>query len=337
MRIAVIAILLFVTLLFSKDGFGQIPVPPGWYHERSDGYGLRGILSRFNLEVTTGYGRTFYSHRPEGLYVLSFPDNVLLYNGTNTGSSLAQWFHTVAPADSTLVIPPGSFSVGVDTANIKMIGKAFSVPLNAVIFLKIFRFKLGGGATFEPTLIGKFHANNYRQEIGTWRPDVRLAFFKKYYGMFGGDIYRYMNWVVSVDARVGMWNPGNKFDKALMKRSLFYNIGMGLEYELSEYASFYLRPSLELKSYDLTIPEGTNAIKHRAPVAYANFGMILRMPEKGRCFIKDCHVQIDHPHGDKEYRSRVHPIWKKQNPNYGENYPRLIKYKRKNKKKLNPY
>jgi hypothetical protein len=33
----------------------------------------------------------------------------------------------------------------------------------------------------------------------------------------------------------------------------------------------------------------------------------------------------------------MHPFWKKQNPHYGENYPKLIKEKRKNRKKLNPY
>jgi hypothetical protein len=46
---------------------------------------------------------------------------------------------------------------------------------------------------------------------------------------------------------------------------------------------------------------------------------------------------MNHAHGNREYRSRVHPFYKKQNPNYGENYPRLIKYKGKNKRKLNPY
>ena len=48
-------------------------------------------------------------------------------------------------------------------------------------------------------------------------------------------------------------------------------------------------------------------------------------------------IQINHAHGNREYRSRMHPIWKKQNPHYGENYPNLIKYKGKNKYKLNPY
>ena len=46
---------------------------------------------------------------------------------------------------------------------------------------------------------------------------------------------------------------------------------------------------------------------------------------------------MNHAHGNREYRSQVHPIYKKQNPHYGENHPNLIKYKGKNKYKLNPY
>jgi hypothetical protein len=70
---------------------------------------------------------------------------------------------------------------------------------------------------------------------------------------------------------------------------------------------------------------------------YLNFGATYRIPELRRCFLKDCHAQLNHAHGNREYRSRRHPIYKKQNPHYGENYPVIIKYKGKNKKKIEPY
>jgi hypothetical protein len=70
---------------------------------------------------------------------------------------------------------------------------------------------------------------------------------------------------------------------------------------------------------------------------FVNAGITYRVPELRRCFLKSCHGQINHAHGNREYRSRRHPIHKKQNPHYGENYPVLIKYKGKNKKKINPY
>jgi hypothetical protein len=70
---------------------------------------------------------------------------------------------------------------------------------------------------------------------------------------------------------------------------------------------------------------------------YLTVGFTYSLPELPRCFLKDCHAQINHAHGNKEYRSRRHPIYKKQNPGYGENDPTLIKYKGKNKRKINPY
>jgi hypothetical protein len=70
---------------------------------------------------------------------------------------------------------------------------------------------------------------------------------------------------------------------------------------------------------------------------YLQVGLSYSIPELPRCYLKDCKIQINHAHGNKEYRSRRHPIYKKQNPGYGENHPTLIKYKGKNKRKLNPY
>ena len=70
---------------------------------------------------------------------------------------------------------------------------------------------------------------------------------------------------------------------------------------------------------------------------YVSIGVTYKIPELPRCFLKDCHAQINHAHGNKEYRSRRHIFYKKQNPGYGENDKTLIKYKGKYKNKLNPY
>ncbi|MDH5397217.1 MAG: hypothetical protein OEX02_03675 [Cyclobacteriaceae bacterium] len=300
---------------------------------------VRTIISKIHLELTPGYGHTIFLHKPEGLSVVSSAEHgVGLFSGAvtpDTIPALSQWFHRVEaggfPASST------DFYIGADSTNLRMSGPSNSIPLNIGLYFVIDRFKIGGGFVFEPLLIGDFHATKYRREIGNWRPDIRLAFVKKYYGMIGANIIRYNRWLVSADARIGLWNPGRKFDMALIQKSLFYNVGGGVDYELSEYFHLYARPSLEFKSYTLSIPETQTGIKHLAPAAYMQVGVVLRLPDMPKCFIKDCKTQIDHQHGDKVYGSRVHPFWKKQNPNYGENYPTLIKYKRKNRKKLNPY
>ena len=112
---------------------------------------------------------------------------------------------------------------------------------------------------------------------------------------------------------------------------------MTIERELSEYLRLFVRPSYEIKSYTLSLPEGGQSIEHGMNAFYLNIGVTYSIPDLPKCFIAGCRIQRNHAHGDREYRSRVHPIYKKQNPEYGENHPDLIKYKGKNKKKMNPY
>jgi hypothetical protein len=130
---------------------------------------------------------------------------------------------------------------------------------------------------------------------------------------------------------------GKQFNAALMQKGLYVNFGATFERELSEYFKVFVRPSYEIKGYKMTIPETGQAIPHKLNTFYINLGVTYRLPELPRCFLKTCHAQINHAHGNKEYRSRRHAFYKKQNPHYGENYPTLIKYKGSNKKKLNPY
>ena len=155
--------------------------------------------------------------------------------------------------------------------------------------------------------------------------------------MVGADAIRIGDWIISGDLRIGGWNPGKKFNRPQMEKSLFFNLGGGFEYDKAEYFKIFIRPSFELRSYNLLIPETSSSLRHRSNNINIQFGAIVRLPEKRRCPLKRCQVQIDHMHGDKEYRSRMFPIWKRQNPNYGENYPQLIRYKGKNKNKKNPY
>jgi hypothetical protein len=154
--------------------------------------------------------------------------------------------------------------------------------------------------------------------------------------MIGAAVYRYEEYLLIVDANIGGYKLGNDFEGSI-KKSVYFNLGAAIEREMSEYFRLFVRPSYEFKNYTISIPEGGQSIKHRFNAFYINFGATYRFPEPRRCPIKDCRGQLNHAHGNREYRSRVHPIYKKQNPHYGENYPTLLKYKGKNKKKLNPY
>jgi hypothetical protein len=87
----------------------------------------------------------------------------------------------------------------------------------------------------------------------------------------------------------------------------------------------------------MTLAETGHSVKQHSNALLWNVGITYSIPELPRCKIKQCQIQINHAHGNKEYRSRMHPIWKKQNPGYGENNPKLIKYKWRNRKKINAY
>jgi hypothetical protein len=296
-----------------------------------------GILSKLHFSLSTGYGGTTFFHKLDSMGIIQQPDSLpQVFRSANPGSRYINWFNKAVPAPFPAA--PGSFLVNGDTAKIGFRSKAFSIPIKATLHVEIFdRYRIGGGYSVEYMHIGRFHPINYEDQIGNFSPDVSNFYMKKYFGMIGGMVYRYYEYALVVDLNVGGYKLGNDFDNSQIKRGVYYNLGVTAERQFSEYFRLFVRPSYELKNYKLSIPETGLEIKHRANAFYVNVGFTYRLPDVKRCPLKDCHAQIIHAHGNKEYRSRRHPIWKKQNPHYGENYPVLIKYKGKNKKKLNPY
>jgi hypothetical protein len=227
--------------------------------------------------------------------------------------------------------------VNSDTTELGFKAKSFSIPFKATLHVEFDKYRIGGGYSGEFMSIGDFTATRYGDQISDFTPDVSSLFLQKYFGMIGGTVYRYYEYLLVVDANVGGYNLGSRFDNSLIKKGVYLNLGVTVEREMSEYFRLFIRPSYEIKSYTLNVPETSQSINHKFNAFYLNIGATYRIPELARCFLKTCKAQMHHAHGNREYRSRVHPIHKKQNPHYGENHPNLIKYKGKNKKKLNPY
>lgn len=297
---------------------------------------LRALLSKLHFGLSTGYGSTTFKHKLSGFGILQNPDSMpKLFSSGNVTSGYANWFNNVRT--STNVVTAGAFTVNSDTAKIGFKSKAFSIPLKATVHVEFNRYRVGGGYSIEYMHIGNFRPLSYSGDIGSFSPEVSSLFLKHYFGMLGAMVYRYYEYALVVDLNVGGYGLGKRFEKSLIKRGVYVNLGATVEREMSEYFRLFVRPSYEIKGYKLTIPESGQTINHRANAFYFNVGATYRFPELRRCFLKTCHAQLNHAHGNREYRSRRHPFYKKQNPHYGENYPVLIKYKGKNKKKLNPY
>jgi len=298
--------------------------------------GLRALLSKLYFSFSTGYAGTPFRHQLDGFGILQQPDSLpLIFDHDNAAVRYSNWTNDVVSSNNGLSGSP--FMVNSDTAKIGFRSKTFGIPLKASVHIEFDRYRIGGGYSLDYTRVGEFKPISYGSDIAGYSLEESSMFIKHYYGMIGAMVYRYEEYTLVVDLNIGGYGLGRDFAKNLMKKSVYFNLGAQAEREFSEYFRVFIRPSYEIKSYKLTIPETTQTLQHRLDGLYVNVGFTYRFPELRRCFLKTCHAQINHAHGNREYRSRRHPIYKKQNPHYGENYPELIKYKGKNKKKLNPY
>lgn len=319
---------------FSQGKEATIPLDH-FYVERQ-GPGIRKLLSKFTFGLSTGYGSTTFKHELDGfsIYQPAAGGNPMIFNGAEP--YYTNWFSKVDTAAS-FTASPGDFSIDSNTDKIGFKSKSFNIPLRATLHYEFNRYRIGAGYSFEYTKVNEFKPISYGDDINNYVSEVSSFFLKKYFVMLGASVYRYDKYLLTVDANIGGYGLGKKFDKSVMKRGVFVNLGATVEREMSEYFKLFIRPSYEFKGYTLSMPDGNNSIRHGMNAFYINIGATYRLPELRKCFHKQCNAQINHAHGNREYRSRMHPIYKKQNPHHGENYPQLIRYRGKNKRKLNPY
>lgn len=333
-------LVLFWSLAGASEVFAQYEsekdasIPLDKFYIKRQGNG-RKILSRITFGLSIGTGYTTFKHNLDGFGILQNPNQApRVFNGHNISSGYTNWVNRIDTVINTA--SPGAFAVASDTAKIGFKSKAFSIPLKATIHYEFDRYRIGAGYSMEYTHVGQFKPISYKDRISGFSPDVSSFFMKKYFLMLGASVYRYEQYILVVDANIGGYKLGKHFQGDISK-GIYFNLGAAVEREMSEYFRIFIRPSYEFKNYKIATPEGGQSITHHLNAFYVNFGATYRIPELRRCFLKGCHAQINHAHGNREYRSRRHPIYQKQNPHYGENYPELIKYKGKNKKKLNPY
>jgi hypothetical protein len=312
-------------------------VPLDYFYIKRQGSGaLRKILSKITFGLSTGYGSTTFKHELDGFGILQNPDSMpKLFQSPTVSSGYSNWFNAVNASGNTT--QTGAFLVNSDTSTIGFKSKSFNIPIRATLHVEFNRYRIGGGYSFEYTRVGDFRPLSYGDRISNYSPEVSNFFLKKYFLSLGASVYRYYEYLLVVDANIGGYKLGKDFDAGSIKKGVFVNLGVTVEREMSEYFKLFVRPSYEIKSYKLNFAESGQSITHKFNAFYLNVGATYRIPELRRCFLKTCKAQMNHAHGNREYRSRVHPIYKKQNPHYGENHPVIIKYKGRNKRKLNPY
>lgn len=320
---------------FSQKG-DEITFPLDNFYAKRTKSPVRSILKNFVFSGSIGYGNTFLSHKLDGFGISQRDGTAPTIFPSDLSNRYSNWVNAVR-TDTTQ--GPDTFVVNSDTSKLGFKGNAFNIPLKFTIHYEFLdKYRVGGGFSYELMNMGNYHTINYKDKINDFRPENNVGFMNKYFVLLGISFYRWNDLLFTGDVNVGGYNPGKNFDKSLIKKGVYANLGVTIEQSFSEYIKVFLRPSFELKNYTLSVP-GSNdrSIVHNLNAFYVNVGLSYRIPELAKCYNPNCHAQINHAHGNKEYRSRMHPFYKKQNPHYGENYPKLIKEKRKNRKKLNPY
>ena len=291
------------------------------------------FLNKFTFGLSTGAGVSFYKHSLAGFTIQQSPGREpLLY--TNSGlTKFDNWFNT-STQDTASLVPGTSL---LSSASMGFKGRGLNFPLKATVHYEYLRYRIGLGYSYEYMLVGDFKPTDFEDQISEFSPAVRGRFMRKFFGVAGVSVFRYQQYLLVVDAQIGSFKPGRAFNLSQIQKGIYYNVGAVIERDMSEYFKIFARPSYDIKSFTLTIPETGQSIKHKFNAFYLNVGVSYRLPELRKCPIDGCKAQINHAHGNKEYRSRMHPVYKKQNPYYGENFPSLFRYKGKNKRKLNPY
>jgi len=311
-------------------------IPLEYYYIERQKSGLRTLLSKLHFSFSTGYANTPFRHSLDGFGIVQQPDSLpTIFGGGNVNARYAEWTRRLTASNNP--VASGAFMVNSDTTDLGFRSAMFSIPLKASVHVEFDRYRIGGGLSFDYTRLSPFRPTNYGDQIAEYSLDRSSMFVKHYFVLLGAKVYQYYEYAVAVDANIGGYSLGREFSDSPISKSVYVNLGVRGEREMSEYFRVFVRPSYEFKSYRLDIPETSQSVQHRLDGFYVNVGITYRIPELRRCFLKKCHAQVNHAHGNREYRSRRHPIYKKQNPHYGENYPVLIKYKGKNKRKLNPY
>ena len=329
---------------FSYVGHSQDnPVLFESFYNKPNETSTRTFINKLSLGISTGYGKTFYKHNLDGFAILQSSDSIMLFDNISNIADdtltvgYLNWINSVNSINAVPIKTTDNV-VSSDSVDLGYKSVSTSIPLLFTIHYEYDRYRMGLGVEFEFHTLKKFKPLSDDLGLREFDSPVKSALFKRYFLNFGARVYRYWEYSLVVDAQVGAIKYGKNFDLSVIKKGVYFNIGATIEREFSEYFTAFIRPSYELKSYTLNFIESSNSITHKQPAIFIHIGAFLKLPELRRCKINNCQTQINHTHGEgKNWRSRMHPFYKKQNPHYGENYPKLIKYKGKNKKKINPY
>lgn len=326
--------IIIVTLAFcSNAAYAQVFNPYQTDYQGWDGSKIkkaspiRAFLNKFSMNVSMGYGRTFYSHILSD-DVLETEAKLIMLGDYNTfGDSInytgvVDWLNapTVVTGERSVSLESGNNILYLDSAEIRYAGSGYNIPLNISLHLDIERFRIGGGVVYEIHKVNQLDPKG--QGTYPYVPNFNKTTMLRYYITFGAKVYHLKGWDYNVNMEIGNVKYGKEYDQQALENGLYFNLGVPMEYEFSEYFWIFVRPSFDFKNYTMTltpddgISASSAAFQHNQPAIYLNFGVRMKLPEVKRCPVTACKTQLKHVHGGQEFRGQ--PFYKKQNPKIGE-------------------
>lgn len=326
---------------------------------------VRVFLNKFSWTVTTGYGMTNYSHDLEGFYFFQDQDNQFIVSNQgelgNVFEGYGGWFSQPYAGPPTSLedvydvpfdyitdpvnnpnLGDQQFLVDTDTMDLSFSTLASTIPVLASVHYHFREFRIGAGFQYERHYIKSLRPSVRPQEIREYEPQFNQTGYTKFFGMIGYRFYEWWDYTFVLELQLGRSSPGKEINTTALGigQNFYTNIGINIEYNLSEYFRVVIRPSYDIKSYVINLPDATS-IRHSNSAFLVQFGISINIPEIPRSPMKSDHVQLKHvisdPATGRLMEVRGQPIWRKQNPKVGENHRRLWRYKWRNRRKIDPY
>jgi len=327
---------------------------------------IRVFINKFSWTLTTGYGRTYYKHdlsgylfyqNRTGQYILPADQSV---SGTQF-QGYQNWFNDPSLGPEVSVRNPfdvpfddlnnpvlnpelqnSFFFANGDTTTLGFRGVSHGIPITLQLHYNFLeKFRIGLGYSWEKQFVKPLKPTHFTDRVRPYEPNFNATRYSRLFGTAGYKFYEYYNHLFVAELQVGRIRSGPKeFNRDAITQGMYFNFGVSMDKELSEYFRIILKPSIDIKNYNVSVPGGPD-IRHGHPTFFLQVGVSINYPEIPRSPIPNDKTQVKHvitdPDTGRRMEVRGQPFWKWQNPKMGRNHRQLIRYKGKNKKKLNPY
>ncbi len=299
---------------------------------------LRIFLNKFCISMSLGYGVTEYKNDVSDFtFYQDSTRQLLIRRDLEAGADsigFRNWL--VNPVEDTVLAGNTFFG---DSLGLTFQNQSGTIPISLSIHYNFNKLRVGAGFTFEQQLFKPLEPNVYKDSIRSYDLGYKSASVTRFWGMAGYQFYDWWDYTFVGELRLGVINYGRKFNAPMITNGMYYNLGINIEKHFSEYFRVTFRPSYDIKSFKISLPDG-DPVRLTNNAFFFQVGVSINIPEIPRSPMKSDHIQLKHVLSDQEgklYEYRGQPLWKVQNPKVGQNHRRLWRYKLKNRRKLHPY